>query len=196
MNSPSLYRLIAVLHLFEGRNLGVLQLVLSGIGIYASWDDVVNRKGYVTTYAVGCFIWVVLDTLYLLLLVAATSEGMRKAAVGLVVSNTFPNLSTSLDSFFTALATDATLFSLFSAFTGVFFDAMATYWAIALHRDVLEAESSSIIRTPLLRPHTNPPRSGIAGFGSLSRPTPSTQTSPRNVNPFTGRGHRLGFADT
>lgn len=187
--------MIAVLHLFEGRNLGWLQLLLSAVGIYASWEDVTSRRFYVALYATGCFVWTVLDAFYMLLLIAATWPALHEVVEGLIVSNTFPNLSASLDEFFDALEKDTGFFELFSAVTSVLFDVMASFWAWSLYVDVVEALASSDIRVPLLRPLPPPERTGIAGFGSLSRSQPN-RSSPRTYNPFTGRGFRLGDSDT
>lgn len=184
-----------MLHLFESRSLGLLQLLLSAIGIYASWEDVTSRKFYVGMYTIGCFAWTVLDALFLLLLIAATSKYLHDMMVGLIVSNTFPNLAPTLDEFLDALAKDAHFFELFSAVTSVLFDTMATFWGWALYGEVVEALASSEVRIPLFRPIPPPDRPGIAGFGSLSRPQ-SNRTSPRTMNPFAGRGFRLGDDDT
>lgn len=184
-----------MLHLFEGRSLGLLQLLLSAIGIYASWDDVTSRKFYLGIYVIGCFVWTVLDVLFLVLLIAATSKRLHDMMVGLIVSNTFPNLAATLDDFLDELAKDAHFFQLFSSVTSVLFDAMGTFWGWALYCDVIEALASSDVHIPLMRPLPPPERPGIAGFGSFSRQQ-SNRTSPRTMNPFTGRGFRLGDGDT
>lgn len=186
---------IAVLHLFEGRNLGVFEMLIFAIGIYASWEDVIDRKTYVTIFALGCLNFAILDFVYLLLVIAASSQPLHNFLVGLVVSNTFPNLSTSLDAFLDALAKDITFFVILSAAASLLFRVMAAYWAAVLHYDVIQAHAHSDIHLPITRTSQSIPRTGLAGFGSLSRQTHSSQPSPRTVNPFTGRGHRLGFGD-
>lgn len=179
--------------MFEGRSLGMLQSILSIVGIYASWQHVTSRMAFVAVYAIGCFVWSVLECVYLVLLLVSRSSKLRNAAVSLFVSNTFPNLAPALDSFFKLLREDVGFFALFSAVTGVFFDVLATYWAVSLYRDAVEVCATSDLRAPLLPPRSSPSRHGISGFGSLSRPAQATQTSPRpGMNPFGGRGFRLG----
>lgn len=187
--------MIAVLHLFEGRSLGWLQLFLSVLGIFASWENVASRRSYLAVYVAGCFIWTVIDAFYMVLLIASIWSPLHDFVQGLIVSNTFRNLSGSLDELFTALGKDTGFFELFSVTTSVLFDAMAGFWAWALYVEVVQLLASSDLRMPLLRPSAPPERTGIAGFGSLSRP-PASRASPRTYNPFTGRGFRLGDGDT
>lgn len=185
-----------MLHLFEGRSLGIAQFILSVIGIYASWDDVTNRVGFITTFGIGCFIWATCDLLYLFVILAASSDFMHSALVGLVVSNTFPNLAPALDTLLDTIAEDSHFFTVFAAVTSVFFDILATYWTFYLYKDVLDIQASSDIRVPLMRPQSAPQRNGISGFGTLSRPAQQPQPPPRSIQPFGGRGHRLGFEET
>lgn len=195
VSSYPICSVIAVLHLFEARSLGVFQFILSLIGIYASWENVTSRIPFITVYAVGCLIWAVLDAFYLFLLVSASSKGLRSAAIGLIASNTFPNLSSALETFFKSLAESTHFFSIFSSMVSVFFDAVASYWAFSLYSDAKHILATSDFRVPLLRSQPPPHRSGIAGFGSLSRPSPPPQNTPRSMHPFAGRGYRLGFGD-
>ncbi|PXF49917.1 hypothetical protein BWQ96_00077 [Gracilariopsis chorda] len=139
--------LISVLHLFEGRSIGI------------------------------CLI-----------------PPLRKALVSLLVSNTFPNLAPALQKLLTDLSTDVHFFSIFSAVTSVLFDIMAAYWAFSLHADALAAVATSELHAPLLRPHASYTRPRVAGFGTLSRPGHPTPP-PRTLQPFPGRGHRLGAGD-
>lgn len=187
--------LISVLHLFEGRTLGIAQFFLSLLGIYASWDDVASRVSLIFTFAIGCIIWAIIDVLYLILLLTSTFPGLRTAAVNFLVSNTFPNLAPALENFLLTLAADIHFFSIFSAVTGVFFDALAAYWSFALYTDALNLVSSSHVRLPLVRSTSTTNRTGIAGFSSLSRQPQPSQPSPRSLHPFGGRGHRLGFGE-
>lgn len=187
-------RLISFLHLIEGRSLGLLHLVLSGVGIYASWEDVSNRKNYIAVFAVGCFIWGIIDVIYLTFLLAASSDALRGAAVAFVSSNTFSNLAPSLDKLFQSLAADSNFLTIFSSTTEVFFDAMATYWSVMLYNDVCESLALSESRVPLLPPHTSPSRTNISGFSTISRP--SVQPPARVMHPFTGRGFRLGAGES
>ncbi|CDF39488.1 unnamed protein product [Chondrus crispus] len=111
--------LIAVLHLFEGRSLGWLQLFLSILGIFASWENVTSRRSYLAVYVAGCFIWTVIDAFYMLLLIASIWSPLHDFIQGLIVSNTFRNLSGSLDELFTALGKDTGFFELFSVTTSL-----------------------------------------------------------------------------
>lgn len=117
--------------------------------------------------------------------------------MAIVTSNTFPNLGPELDKLFTSLAADAHFFVFFSAITGFFFDAIAAYWSFALQNDVVAIQAtSSSSQIPLSRPPTAPSRvASPGGFGTFSRLTQSTQTSPRTLHPFAGRGFRLGAGD-
>lgn len=168
--------------------------MLSLTGIYASWDNVTSRIPFISTYAIGTSLWSFLDLLYLILLISASSAALRKALVSLLVSNTFPNLAPALQKLLNDLSADIHFFSIFSAVTSVLFDIMAAYWAFSLHADALAAVATSQLHAPLLRPHASYTRPRVAGFGTLSRPGHPTPP-PRTVQPFPGRGHRLGAGD-
>lgn len=164
------------------------------MGIYASWEDVANRKRFIIIFAVGCFIWAILDIMYLLALLAVTSHEVQNAVVSFIASNTFMDLAPALQHLFDVLSTDSNFFSIFSSMTSVFFDVLATYWAMGLHNDVLEVLSLSDSSTSsLLRPQ--PSRTSIGDFSTFTRPSTSTPP-PRVVLPFEGRGHRLGVGDS
>lgn len=171
--------------------MGIVQFLLSTLGIYASWERVTSRMKCLLVYAIGCFILTVLESLYFLALIASRSERLRNFASSFVASNTFAELTPLLSKVFELLGKNATFLVVFSSVCAVLFDIMTTYWAYSLYYEALEIIHSSAIRIPLIRPP--PPRATVAGFGSFGRGANQPTTPPRpGTHPFAGRGYRLG----
>lgn len=179
--------------------MGIAQLLLSIVGIYCSWEDVGNRKRYIAVFAIGCFIWAIMDILYLIALIAVLSKSLQSFLVGFIASNTFKDLAPSLDQLLGNLANDSNFITIFSSITGVLFDVLATYWANSLYSEVVAISSvSNNSSTPLLRPQASPPGptggANIGGFTFSRQAQSATLPSPRTF-PFGGRGHRLGDSE-
>lgn len=184
--------------MFEGRSAGAAQFVVSILGVWASWTVRASRAKWVRTYALCSFAWAFFDSCYLLLLVVSRSERVEKWLSNFVASNTSPDLFDPIDKLLTALRPNATFAIIFVVSTGVLFSTLSAYWATVLYDDCFalavitivsaaHAPSSSSERAPLLR-----------GNGSRQpaneqpRWTPVNARPASSLNPFSGRGHRLG----
>ena len=192
-----------MISLIDGRSIGLFQLFLSIIGVYASWDNVTSRFGSISIYTIGCIIWTVIDFCYMCFLICASSQRLHAFMVGLLSSNTFPNLAPSLDTLLTNFGKDLSLFSVASGVIVVIYAMMATYWAVLFYNEVLGTISGSAERMPLIRRQTTgtqQQRHGIMSLGSLARSSGMSsqqqQPSPKAIHPFGGRGFRLGAGES
>lgn len=184
--------IVGALHFMSGRVLGLAEIIVSFIGIYATWNDVHTRMCYIAAFAFGWCIQAVVETLFLLLLLAALSSRTSQFVAGMIASSTFQNISVPLASLFETLKADVGGFAIFSSFTSVVFAWMACSYSIGLWKEVQSVAapvSHPNDRTPLMR-RDPPQRSNVGGFGSLGQ-TPRPQPPQRPS--FQGKGQRLGF---
>jgi hypothetical protein len=187
---------LGLLHVLGGRILGAAQLVLSCVGVYATWKNTTSRVRSVVFFAVGWTLWAIVETLYLFGLILASSSATSSAVASFISSSTFPNIGEPLLAVLTALREDVTGFVIFSACTGVLFDWLAVYWGMSLWSEVTHANATrDSALLPLLR-HAEPARPSTAamrgGFGTFG-PAPGGQQDRRPKPPvFQGRGHKLG----
>ncbi len=171
--------------------MGIAQLVISALGVYASWDNLTDRVKLMGIYTVGCFFWVTIDILYMLLLVVSKSQALRNFGTGLIASNTFANLAKPVHKLLDVMGGDASFFTLFLSASSILFSSFAAYWALSLYNETTEILKRSQVLTPLLaRPV---PPTTMSRLADLTRGRNTTTSAPRgNASPFSGRGHRLG----
>jgi hypothetical protein len=187
---------LGFLHMPGNHALGAAQVLLSCTGIYATWTDTCSRLGAVIVFAAGWAMWAVVETVYLLALVLASSDSVSSALTSFISSSTFPNISEPLLELFKALKEDLTGFVVFSACTSMLFDWLALYWAMCLWTEVTHANlMPESTRYPLLhhpQAPTRPAPASRGGFGTFG--TPSSVEHPKRPKPpsFQGRGHKLG----
>jgi hypothetical protein len=113
---------LGALHMLGGSALGLLQVAISCVGLYATWSDTRSRLRCVAAFAAGWAVWAVFETSYLVLVLAALSATASDFVASLVASTTFPDVAPHVRSLFAAVRKDVGVFVVFSAFTAVLFD--------------------------------------------------------------------------
>jgi hypothetical protein len=113
---------LGALHTLGGSALGLLQVAISCIGLYATWSNTRSRLRCVAAFAAGWAIWAVFETCFLVLVLAALSATASDFVASLVASTTFPDVAPHVRSLFAAVQKDVGVFVVFSAFTAVLFD--------------------------------------------------------------------------
>lgn len=182
---------LGVLSVLEGIVLGVAQILLSVVGLYATWSDVLRRDTAIAVYALGWAGWALMETLYFFCLLASSSKLVSSFLTNVISSRTFPNLAPAIQSLFDGLARNLNGFVIFAAITRIAFDWLCAYYGIALWKYVLSHDT----RLPLLQSHvaSRPARPSLEDSFSSRRVVQHPQQPPRaRIIPFQGKGFRLG----
>lgn len=193
---------LGFLHIVDGRFTGVVQIAIASIGLYATWSNTPDRGVAVALCALTWCLWAIVEIIYAIIVLAATSTALSSLLAGLVDSGSSMDLRAPFDSFLKVVHQDVTGFVIFSVMASLAFDCFAAFTATRLWSEVIAYNAAPAERAPLMQqrrePRRAPPSFGgsspqtVGNFGSFGRtPPPDAAPKPR-VTPFQGRGHRLG----